>query len=102
MAYAVRAALVSRAPPIPDERLQCADKLGEDGVDVVQTSQQLDDVGTWVRVLFGEDRKHKGAEVLSRAKSALQPVQLVRIFRRFCSPLARGGPRGQTGCAVQQ
>lgn len=61
MANAVGAALPCADPPIPDERLERAHKVGKDRVDMVEAGQQLDDVGTRVRVLLGQYRDHKGA-----------------------------------------
>jgi hypothetical protein len=56
MSNPVRTTLLRRADPaVPDDRLERADEVGEDCVNVVQASKQLDDVGAWIRVLFGEN-----------------------------------------------
>jgi hypothetical protein len=64
MANAVRATLVCAGPPIPDQRVEPPHEFGEDGVDVVQAGQQVDDVGARVRVLLAQHGHHKDAQSL--------------------------------------
>lgn len=64
--------------------VQCSDKIGHDGIGIVETSEDRDDVGAWVGVLLSKGGVEEDCQGLSGKRVRPVNAHVVGVPRGRC------------------